>query len=47
MKKTLVICGVVYTIAYVALCGVMVFKPETYGKWIGKMFNGMTKALED
>ena len=47
MKKTLVICGVVYTIAYVALCGIMVFKPEAYGKWIGKMFNGMTKVLED
>lgn len=47
MKKTLVICGVVRTIAYVALCGIMVFKPEACGKWIGKIFNGMEKVLED
>lgn len=47
MKKILMINMAVYTVVCVGVYGIMLFKPELYGKWVGKMTNGIVKALED
>lgn len=47
MKKALMITSVVYSVMYIGVCGIMLFKPEVYGKWVGKMTTGIMKAFED
>ena len=47
MKKALMISSVVYMGLCVGICAAIIVAPEAYGKWVGKMTNGIFKAFEE
>lgn len=47
MKRALVMMGIAYTGICVGACIWMIAKPESYGKWMSRMINGMTSVFEE
>lgn len=46
MKKTFMICGIAYTVICTGMGIWMICKPEAYGKWTAKFFEGFVGILE-
>ena len=46
MKKAMVLMGIAYTVGCLGMSIWMVARPEAYGRWVGKVLDGMTSIFE-